>query len=332
VAERGWGQLLAWRRRRGAAEDALPHPKELFALADDARARGCTWSAIETYGQGIDLALRLLWSSSRPVWLRECVATFRELAEAERMKRAPVPLVPLEEVYRCGLELMRGGLARTPSIRTTLMIRDGFAIMLLCWRPKRSGNLHRARIGIELRLDEHGKPMDLVFATTKNRDPSETPFPAQLIEAYHLYCDRARRLLDLHGGDALWVGETGGPMTQAGFADAIRRRLEAAFGRSLGPHAFRTFYASSLGGLDPSLMPFVSTMLDHRHPDTADRYYKRSNDAHAAGRALEAVLGELLPEALAAGDRERLTGSAGRRPKPIHACLLGLPRQAGRKG
>ena len=91
-------------------------------------------------------------------------------------------------------------------------------------------------------------------------------------------------LIGRHSHDALWVGQRGNALGDGAIYDAVRRRTELAFGKSMGLHDFRRAAATFLAMDAPEKVGLIPGILQHTTPDTGDRYYNLARSSAASRR------------------------------------------------
>jgi integrase len=71
-------------------------------------------------------------------------------------------------------------------------------------------------------------------------------------------------------------------MLSGAIYDAVRRRTELAFGRSVNLHLFRDAAATFWCVEAPEAVLGTRDLLGHQHVSTTDAYYRHSQTMHAA--------------------------------------------------
>ena len=82
----------------------------------------------------------------------------------------------------------------------------------------------------------------------------------------------------------MWVSKDGSPLTEIAFYFRIKKRTEAAFGRSVNPHLFRHSAATTIAIERPEQVQMASAVLDHKLPLTTERHYNLAQTINAANR------------------------------------------------
>jgi integrase len=173
-----------------------------------------------------------------------------------------------------------------------IQFRDGLIIALLSLWPIRRRSL--GALGLERhvkRLDADDRLELLLYPEdTKTRQEERWPVPETLHSYVRRYLDEIRpRLVGRRNHDAFWVGQHGHPLSEDGLYDAVRRRTAKAFGTTMALHDFRRSAATFIATEVPEKVGLVPGILQHRSPETADRYYNLARSASASRRHSETL-------------------------------------------
>lgn len=286
--QRGWSRLLFWQRATGRLDEPLT-PALLADYVNHEDGVGSAPVSVTTYVDEIYRGAKAMWPESDWGWLRRDANDLRTDAQPVRNKAAK--LIPIEQLCSLGLELMDEAELQLPTPITAIQYRNGLLIALLAFRPKRVADISRLVIGASLQFNAQGRPACLAFDITKNGHSSDSAIPRLLVDRILRYLDWFRPML-LRGPedrDYLWLGRDGAPLRTSSFWGIVTRCTRSAFGRGIGPHMFRTCYATSVAQACSELLPAVRAMLDHRDPRSI-RPYQLHSESINAGRVLERQL------------------------------------------
>ncbi|MBK1671153.1 hypothetical protein CKO28_24415 [Rhodovibrio sodomensis] len=294
-ASRRTAVVATWDRyQRLAAQidlPAIPTPNSLDAFVKAVVTRNSDISEVSLadYIGRIYAACCFLYPEQNWSWLKHDWRAMKALAEASRDKRSQ--LVPIEELYGFGLQLMHRAVDMPRTVEAATMYRDGLFIALLALRPKRRSNITSLKVGGTLLLDANGIPEKIVFARTKNGAPSATPYPSQHLGVYHdIWWQQFRPILlgDRPDRGDVWIGKQGEAVRHDQLWRQMRKRTAApepvGLGRAIGVHIVRTIYATSMAEAtsDPTLLRLTPWMLDHRDPRSIEPYNLQARGMAAA--------------------------------------------------
>lgn len=219
-------------------------------------------------------------------WLRRIRSRLRRMSTPARDDRAR--LVPAATVTGLYAELVRRAeQGEGLSDRTrALQFRDGgmLAVFGACGiRPK-----NMAALAIGTTLQRRGDEWWIAFNAPemKNRRPYEVPLPGltwlidRYLEHYRPYL--LTRSKPPIAGNALWLSDTGKPLTAKQVGQIITRRTERELGRNLNPRLLRKLIPTELAIRDPEHVGTAQPLLGH-----AD--YRTTQQAYNLGRALDAA-------------------------------------------
>jgi integrase len=198
------------------------------------------------------------------------------------------------------------------SRRPFIDLQSALAIDLLLHVPLRMENL--AALDFEQHLhwpQGRGKPALIVFGTdeTKNAIQLEYEIPAKLAERLQVYRNEIAPAVTGKRPDALFVGWTGKPRTQAAITVAIEKAVLRHLGVKLTPHQFRHLAAKIILDANPGAYELVRQMLGHKNMKTTTNFYA-DIDTRPAGRAHADLIMKLRESA--PGRRHRRTAKSGR--------------------
>jgi integrase/recombinase XerD len=252
--------------------------------------------------RGLAEALRVLTRGAPvPVYLSRARYRLKARARPSRNKRSR--LVPTQQLYQLGLDLMER--AETGAFERDLWractYRDGIVVVILAMRAIRRSNLAGMRLG--LNLIKIGDCYHLSFegSETKNHRDYERPLHASLTPYIDRYLTHYRRiLLGSREDDHVWISWRNIPMSDASLYGKIIQHTAAAFGLSLSPHLFRDAATTTLGEEDPELVWLSMSLLHHSDPRIAQKHYNHARDSVAVRQHQGMVLEQRRKMRLAA--------------------------------
>jgi integrase/recombinase XerD len=291
--EKAYGRWLGWLHTRSELDPLLPPAERatrerVAAYLAELRST-CSPFTVQSQLQQLGDALRAMAPEGKWRWIGRAAARLRAEAVSTRNKRSllqsPAALVAL------GHRLMTeaGHLATT--LEAAMTYRDGLVIALLALRPLRMRNLGMIRWGEHL-IHRHGSWWLLFSGSeTKNRQPLECPFPAELVTALERYLTVYRPILLTRGGRqapgpiaALWVSRDGTALCGGTIAHHIKRHTRAEFGAAINPHLFRDGAATAIAVVDPEHVSTIATVLGHSTLATSERHYNQARGLEAGRR------------------------------------------------
>ncbi len=299
----GYGRWLRWLLASGQCDPALAAGERVTPerVAAYVAALKCSGSSMTLFCRMQELvdALRVLAPSQDWTWLRQLERTLKLRATNSRDKRQR--LRPAGELAALGEQLMATATANPDwaRLRQALQFRDGLMIALLAHRPLRRKNFAALRLGRHVVEADGRHTLILAADETKTKAPYQAPWPAALEGCLRVYLALHRPLL-LAGQrgtvakdtDALWISEVGTQLEEGALAMRIKRRTEAAFGRSLSPHLFRDAAATSIAIDTPGHVRDSHHVLGHASLATTEQYYNQACSLEAS-RRWQATLAEL---------------------------------------
>lgn len=287
IVMQGYGQYLSCLLRHGlldadqAPEDRVS-PERIAMFVDELQGRVSSWSV----AMMVEGCLRMLvvmapdrdWS-----WLRTIVSKLKTIAKGERDKRAH--MVDARQLLALGISLMDDALEAGEGYFAATAMRDGLIIALLSCCPIRIANLSAIQIGKHLLFDRDRYRLFFTEEETKTSHPYQAELPPSLTPYVDAYLRIHRRTLLARGEgvttERLWIDRSGGPMSEGAIRTQIEKRTEAAFGRHVWPHLFRSIAATSFVDHDPEKVRLVPDLLGHSDANTAHKHYILANAAIA---------------------------------------------------
>jgi hypothetical protein len=160
-------------------------------------------------------------------WIYRMASVIRARHKPARPKRHR--LVPIEELFGLGLDLMARAETEATPLRGFKAYRDGLMIALLANRPLRLRNLTSLILGRTLVRRGEVWWIQIPSAETKTKAPIELPWPEVLAPQLEIYLAHYRSaIVALRGtgtaSDALWLSMYGPPMNDNGIYTRIVAR------------------------------------------------------------------------------------------------------------
>jgi len=298
---KGYGRFLTWLDLSGLlTPKTLPEdrvtPEHVAAYVEHLQGLNASQTVL-TRIEELTLAMQVMAPRYDRSYLRGIQSVLRAQVTPARDVRARIRHAG--ELRELGFTLMQAARDSTSTpLRKAIDYRDGLMILFLIHVPLRRKNMTAIRI--DDHFVEHGDELwldirdDDIRTRTKNNKPIERPLSGELrdcLEEYlavhrpHLLNQRGR--WHKHPGDALWVSKDGSPLTEIAFYFRIKKRTEAAFGRSVNPHLFRHSAVTTIAIERPEQVQMASAVLDHKLPPTTERHYNLAQTIDAANRYQE---------------------------------------------
>ncbi len=284
----GYGRWLGYLRAGGKLdEDAIPWERvtreHVAEYVDDLETR-VTPETVYTYLRNLRRAIEALTPDGDWRWLWE---TERRLARRIPRSRDRSRLVPIEELYALGFDLMAQGkcAAENRPLDAAVLYRDGLMIALLAARPIRRGNMANLRIGQHV-IETKGRwTLRIPAHETKSRRVFEAPLPDDLNHPMSHFLEVYRpRFKHAPRHDHLWLSRRGGPLGSEGMYHAIIDRTKAALGFSVNPNRFRACAVTSIAKADPVHIRSATELLGHAYISTTERHYNLAQTIDASRR------------------------------------------------
>jgi integrase len=238
----------------------------------------------EIYEMAVVMGPQRDWS-----WIRRIASSIRAQHVPARPIRTRV--VPSDELYRFGIDLMDTASARCSAVKQAQQYRDGLIIALLAARPLRRRNLAMLALSGSLTQTGEGWWVEFDEDQTKTHAPLRVPVPDDLSYRIDAYLNTHRPiLLAKHGrwwsppGDALWISAHGSALTQMAIYDRVTKLTEEHFGHPVNPQLFRHCLATTVAIEDPNHVGIAGPLLGHRCPQTTEKYYNLAQQRTAAER------------------------------------------------
>jgi integrase len=193
-----------------------------------------------------------------------------------------------------GIELMDAALNSPPAShkQRELQYRDGLLLAVLSQSLLRRRSIAALTVSRHVKVTAEGINILLFAEDTKAKRAESIPLLDELVPYLKHYLKDIRpRLLGGHANDALWVSFRGCPLTAGGLYDAVRARVRAKFGKTMGLHDFRRAGASFLAMEAPELVGLIPSMLHHTSPDIGEQHYNLAGSMQASRRYGEYVAG-----------------------------------------
>jgi integrase len=216
-----------------------------------------------------------------------------------RYRHAPVRIklpriVEIDELFQLGIRLMESADRRQACRRRqVLQYRNGLIISILAVTFLRREDLSRLCIGQHLVRNKGEWRINIAPSKSRNRRPTPMVFliPGELtvfVDEYIARCRlallamRRRGVSPCDAGNALWIGDDGGPLRYDAIYEIVTRITEQEFGRSVYPHLFRDCSASSTVTRDPEHVGIIPHLLGHKTSATSERHYIHARSYEAA--------------------------------------------------
>jgi integrase/recombinase XerD len=243
--EKGYGRWLAWLDREGLLDDrALPAdritPDRVKAYAEHLQGENASGTVIARLIE-LKVTAAIMDPGRDWSWIYRMASVIRARHKPARPKRPR--LVPIEELFGLGLNLMARAETEATPLRGFTTYRDGLMIALLASRPLRLRNLTGLTLGRTLVRRGEVWWIQIPAAETKTKVPIELPWPEVLAPQLEIYLAHYRSaIVALRGtgvaSDALWLSLYGPPMTD----NAIYIRIVARTREELGRRSTRTYF------------------------------------------------------------------------------------------
>jgi integrase/recombinase XerD len=297
-AVNGYGRWLSWLDRQGLLETTEAPadriiPTRVNAYIADLEEHNATQTLLNRL-QELQAVAVVMDPDRDWSWLNRMYSRVLVRHRPARLKRPR--LVPSQELFELGTDLMARAEEENTACARALAYRDGLIIALLAARPLRLRNL----VGLVLdhTLVTRGRQWWIEFPASeiKTKEPIELPWPEPLVPALEIYLVRHRDVLAgfrresarLVGG-ALWISKTGSPMCREAIYGRITARTRDAFGRSINPHLFRDAATTTVAIDDPRHVGIAAPLLGHRSAATTEKYYNQASSVEAC-RSLQNFL------------------------------------------
>ena len=257
----GYGRWLTWSSEQGVETtqppaDRVTPPRVEAYIADLRRTNG--GFTIQSRVQELRDAIRIIAPDRDWGWLTRVQNALRLRCVPVRDKATRVQ--PAGALVKLGKDLMHEAettLAK-PLLRRAVLFRDGLMIAFLAYRPLRLSNLAMMTLGRHLVRQTSGYRLHFDGREVKGGKPIETSVPASQVGDFDRYLDHYRPILLTRGGrrtprdcDAVWISQTGTPLTYKVIPLRVAKHTRAAFGKHLWVHLFRDCAATTIATEDP---------------------------------------------------------------------------------
>ena len=287
--EKGYGRWLAWLDSRGLLDDRVPPadritPDRVKAYAELLEGENASGTVIARLIE-LKITAAIMDPGRDWSWIYRMASVIRARHKPARPKRHR--LVPIEELFGLGLDLMARAETETTPLRGFKAYRDGLMIALLANRPLRLRNLTSLLLGRTLVRRGEVWWIQIPAAETKTKAPIDLPWPEVLAPQLDIYLAHYRSaIVALRGtgtaSDALWLSMYGPPMNDNGIYTRIVARTREGLGQPVNPHLFRDSAATSIAINDPAHIGIASRLLGHRSGSTTERYYNQARSVEAS--------------------------------------------------
>ncbi len=203
-------------------------------------------------------------------------------------------LVPIDDLYRLGLELMRTAERAPPRrpLHDSVLYRDGLMLAMAAASLLRLGNFARIRVDESLLRTAEGFALSFPPEAVKNRQPIEGPLPGTLTPFLERYLDHHRpRLLRGSLTDDLWISAEGRTMEPHHVGQRIAKLTERHLGKQVPLQRFRHCAATTIASTSPELARIIRPLLAHTTNRTGERFYNRARMMDASRRHAATLLG-----------------------------------------
>jgi integrase len=253
-------------------EEMTPEVFQAFLRHEKSRVR---FRTLEATAYHLEVALEALAPDQDWGWVRAfCRRTSRR---ARHEPPRPRPLVHGGVIYDAGVGAM--GEAMDPSGGPDLSLyRNALCVALLAAAPMRLQNLTALEIGVHLVRSDTGWRIELSAEETKTRRPDSWPLPPGLVPALDHYLDVIRPALMARRSPPpdtrrLWIGDSGGPVSDQMVRKWIERFSASRLGMRLNPHRFRHCAATTYTLERPDTTVRAASLLGHASPEVTERHY-----------------------------------------------------------
>jgi integrase/recombinase XerD len=297
--EKGYGRWLAWLDSRGLLDDRVPPaeritPDRVKAYAEHLEGENASGTVIARFIE-LKVTAAIMDPEQDWSWIYRMASSIRARHKPARPKRHR--LVPIEELFGLGLDLMARAETETTSLRRFKTYRDGLMIGLLASRPLRLRNL--TGLFLDRTLVQRGEVwwIQIPAAETKTKTPIELPWPEMLAPQLEIYlADHRLGIAVLRGSpagtknDGLWLSMYGLPMNDNAIYIRIVARTREGLGQPVNPHLFRDCAATSIAIDDPAHVGIATRLLGHRTGSTTERFYNQARSVEASRLMQESLL------------------------------------------
>lgn len=165
------------------------------------------------------------------------------------------------------------------------------AIAILMVAPISIKNLRELQIGKHLQMHGDRFMLFLDDFEVKNEVNLSFELDPQTANLLRWYIDEHRPLLNPAGSDFLFPGLKGGPRSECGMSDPIKREMRKGVGLEVNPHLFRHVSAKIFLDRNPGQWETVRQLLGHNSIVTTMRFYAEFDRTIAAKLYQKVVTG-----------------------------------------
>lgn len=266
----GW---LQWSKRFKDAAELQDYviPEVIGAYVADMRTADLSPRTMATRVDGVRAALSALSPEVNTDWLMRGINLLRAEPSDRRctQERSRHTL----DLVEAGMSLMRQAIrsgSNHSALERAILCRDGLLIVFMALAVPRRNTVQLMTLGKH--LTQHDAIFKIAWSATEMKEGRsyEAQLGVELSELIHRYLGEFRPVLlaraDRFGkeaGSAVWLGRDGQRLGYNAIYRMIIRRTEAAFGRSIFPHAFRHSAATTVALDRPDLIKLVTPLLQH---------------------------------------------------------------------
>ena len=291
-----YGRWLAFLVRRGWLNEQEPPASRIrrewvIAYVEELELRlkpVSVWS----YVSDIHNAVYRMVPDGNWSWLRDIVNRLHSRASFCTVPASE--LVPIDDLYRLGLELMRAAEKATPRrpLQGSVRFRDGLMLAMAAAALVRLGNFAHIRAETSLLRTPVGFALSFPPEAVKNRQPIEGPLPGTLTPFVERYLDHHRpRLLGGSRTDDLWISAEGRTMEPHHVGQRIAKLTSRHLGKQVSLQRFRHCAATTIATASPELARVIRPLLARTTNRTGERFYNRARMMDASRRHAAALLG-----------------------------------------
>jgi len=266
----GW---LQWSQRFKVDAELQEYvtPEIMGAYVDDMRTANMSSRTMATRVDGVRAALTALSPAVGTNWLMRGINLLR--AEPSDRRRIQERSRHTFDIVEAGMSLMReatrGG-SSLSALKRAILFRDGLLIVFMALAVPRRNTVHLMMLGKH--LEEKGTIFKVAWSGAEMKEDRgyEAQLGLELSELIRRYLDEFRPVLLARAGrsameaqTAVWLGRDGRKLGYDAIYRTIIKRTEAAFGKSIFPHAFRHSAATSLALDRPDLISIATPLLQH---------------------------------------------------------------------
>ncbi len=266
----GW---LQWSQRFGDNAELQEYvtPEIVGAYADCMRTFGLSPRTMATRLDGVRAALAALSPTVDTAWLMGGINMLR--AEPSDRRCVHERSRHTHDIVEAGMSLMRQairGSSNHSALERAILYRDGLLLVFMALVVPRLNTVHIMALGKH--LIRHDEIFKIAWSAKEMKENRcyEAQLDLELSDLIHRYLGEFRPVLlaraerfGKKAGTAVWLGRDSQKLGSNAIYRIIIRRTEAAFGKSIFPHAFRHSAATSLALDRPDLIKLATPLLQH---------------------------------------------------------------------